>query len=212
MEFYMTKSPPNFLILSLISTILIVSACTTTTTSDSIPSSVPTSSTIIKVNPPKVDSEKIYKQGIELYKKEYFLQAAQKFREAAKQDHAEAQFKLARMYFDGKGVTKDLSQTTKWYRKAAKLGHLEAQFQLAGVYRFGIGGVSKDLAKATQWYQKAAEQGSIEAQLSLGVMYYKGTEINKDLQQAKKWLSLAAKQGNEDAVSVLEQVNLELGE
>ena len=206
----MTKYPPQVLILSLISTILIVPACTTT--GSSTPNSTPAPNAITNTKPSVVDAEKLYQQGIELYNKKFFLQAAQKFREAAKQNYADAQFKLARMYFDGKGVTKDLNQTIKWYRKAAMLGHVEAQFQLAGVYRFGIGGVSKDLAKATQWYQKAAEQGSVEAQLSLGVMYYKGTEIKQDLQQAKKWLSLAAEQGSEDAISVLELVKQELGE
>jgi TPR repeat protein len=206
MEHYMTKYPPQFFIFSLIFAVLIFPSCTTTG------SSTPTPSATTNTKIFGVDVTKIYQQGIELYDKGYFIQAAQKFREVAKQGHAEAQFKLARMYFDGKGVTKDLNQTTKWYRKAAKLGHVEAQFQLAGVYRFGVGGVAKDLAKATQWYQKAAEQGSVEAQLSLGVMYFKGTEIKQDLQQAKKWLSLAAEQGNEDAISVLELVKKELGE
>jgi len=202
----MKKFLPQFLIL--ISTILIFPSCTTTGSSTPIKTSTPSNTT----KHFKVDSDNLYKQGLELYNKKYFLQAAQDFRQAAKQNHAEAQFKLARMYFDGKGVAKDFNQTIKWYRKAAKLGHLEAQVELASVYRFGVGGVAKDLTQATQWYQKAAKQGSVDAQLSLGVMYYKGIEIKQDLQLAKKWLSLAAKQGNEDAISVLEQVNLKLAE
>lgn len=200
----MTKYLSQFLILSLMLAVLIFSGCTTTGSS--------TQTSKPSATPPVVNPEKLYQQGLKFYQKEYFIQAAQKFRQAAKQGHAEAQFKLARMYFDGKGVVKDLNQTIEWYRKAAKLGHLDAQVQLASVYRFGVGRVSKNLTKATQWYQKAAEQGSVDAQLSLGVMYYKGKEIKRDLQQAKKWLSLAAEQGNEDAISVLEQVNMELGE
>jgi len=206
MEPYMTKYPLQFLILSLISAVLIFSGCTTTG------SSTQTSTPSVTTKVFGVESETLYKQGIEFYKQKYFIQAAQKFREAAKQGHAEAQFKLAGMYFNGKGVGKDFNQTTKWYHEAAKLGHLDAQFKLAGFYHFGLGGVAKDLTKATLWYQKAAEQGSVDAQVSLGVMYYKGTEIKPDLQQAKKWLSLAAEQGNEDAISVLELVKMELGE
>jgi hypothetical protein len=40
---------------------------------------------------------------------------------------ANREFDLARMYFEGKGVTKDYAQALQWYRKAAEQGHIKAR-------------------------------------------------------------------------------------
>ena len=45
------------------------------------------------------------------------------YEKAAKQGHAEAQFKLGDMY----SVEKNYKKAVEWYEKAAKQGHAEAQ-------------------------------------------------------------------------------------
>lgn len=45
--------------------------------------------------------------------------AAEWYRKAADQGHAEAQFKLGKMYATGNGVEKDEGKAAEWHRKAA---------------------------------------------------------------------------------------------
>ena len=124
-------------------------------------------------------------------------------------EDAEVQFQRARAYSEGKEVPRDTTQAALWYQKAAEQGHIEAQFRLGGLYHFGIG-VPQDVEQAKLWYRNAAVQGYADAQLSLGMMYFNELHIPRDLPQAKQWLLLAAEQENEDAIAILNQVNMML--
>ena len=44
---------------------------------------------------------------------------------AAVQGHAEAQFTLGKMYYNGSGVPVNYAETVKWYKMAAEQGHAE---------------------------------------------------------------------------------------
>ncbi len=181
--------------------ILVISSCNTFTKSEQI-----IKSDIIEVAKPT--SEEIYQSALEFYNKDYFIQASQAFLKAAQQGHAKSQFRLAKMYYDGKGVNNNSSEAAKWYRKAAQQGHLESQYFLGALYFVGSGGVSQSFSKAKKWYYKAAQQGHLEAQLSLGMMYYNGKGVQKDLTETRKWLSLASHQGNEDAALMLKKIEI----
>ena len=64
--------------------------------------------------------------GLAQWEVELFLKQAQRAkhaREAAEQGHVRAQHDLAKMYKDGRGVPKDLTEAIKWYRKAAEQLH-----------------------------------------------------------------------------------------
>ena len=61
------------------------------------------------------------------------------YRLAAEQGHAKAQFNLAAMYGNGKGVPEDDKEAVKWYRLAAEQGHLSAQHKLGLMYDNGEG-------------------------------------------------------------------------
>ena len=52
----------------------------------------------------------------------------------AEKGNAQAQFKLAFMYAEGRGVTKDEAQAALWYRKAAGQGHAAGQSNLKVVH------------------------------------------------------------------------------
>ena len=104
-----------------------------------------------------------------------------------------AQFELAKMYENGKGVGKDYAEAVKWYRKAAEQGNTEAQYSLGECYEYGHG-VSRDYAEAVKWYRKAAEQGNAEAQYNLGACYAIGRGVSKDMTEAVKWYRKAADQ------------------
>jgi TPR repeat protein len=57
-------------------------------------------------------------------------EAAKRWRLAADQGLAGAQFNLGWMYQLGYGVPKDSAKAAKWYRKAVKQGHAEAKAKL----------------------------------------------------------------------------------
>jgi len=84
----------------------------------------------------------------------------------AESGNTKDQLGLARMYYNGDGVTKDDAKAAEWYQKAAEQGNAFAQYNLGVMYDKGEG-VTKDAAKAVEWWQKAAAQGNDAAQESL---------------------------------------------
>ena len=113
----------------------------------------------------------------------------------AEQGDADAQLRLGRQYFVGKGVPHDEVEGVRWVRLAAEQGHPEAQSVLATAYSLGRG-VSEDQAEAARWYRLAAEQGHVQAQTSLGSRYSAGKGVLKDTVEAVRWYRLAAEKGH----------------
>lgn len=101
------------------------------------------------------------------------LVAASESRALAEHGDVKAEFTLARMYADGKGVPQSYALASVWYRKAAEQGYAKAQFNLGQMYLRGQG-VGKDYAEALKWIQRAADQGDARAEASLAFMYYNG--------------------------------------
>ena len=82
----------------------------------------------------------------------------------ADQGDAKAQNRLGNLYFDGRGVPKDLAEAVRWYRKGADQGYTKAQFNLGSMYYYGKG-VPPDYAEALCLFRKAADQGDATAQI-----------------------------------------------
>ena len=118
--------------------------------------------------------------------------------ERAGKGHADAQFRMGLIYFEGDIVSKDARQAAGWFRKAAEQGHAHGQYNLALKYLLGEG-VAKDLRATASWYRKAAEQGDTLAQINLGALYANGNGVERDDARAYAWTGLAAGQGNETA-------------
>jgi hypothetical protein len=78
------------------------------------------------------------------------LTAAQVIEKAEKGD-IYAQYNIALMYAEGKGVSQNMDQAASWLLKAANQGHLEAQHYLASLYESGRWGFRKDKDKAEYW-------------------------------------------------------------
>lgn len=117
--------------------------------------------------------------------------AAQWYRKAAGQGHANAQYELGALCAKGQGVPQDYKQAAQWYRKAADQGYANAQYGLGTL--FGVGkGVPQDYEQAAQWIRKAADQGHTEAQGTLGALYTQGNGVPQDYGQAAQWFRKAA--------------------
>ena len=123
------------------------------------------------------------------------VEAAYRYRKAAEQGDAAAQFKLGGLYMNGQGVSQDDAQAAVWLRKAAEQGDEGAQLVLGDLYRDGQG-VPQDYTQAAVWYRKAADQGFAVAQFNLGWLYYQGEGVPKGYSQAMAWYQKAADQGN----------------
>jgi hypothetical protein len=145
----------------------------------------PTNAAHVKTSPPSL---------LEATSLEEFL----RFKKAAEQGDAQAQFNLGVCYANGRGVAKDEKEAAKWFQKAAEQGQTKAQLYL-GVYYTKGQGVAKDEKEAVKWIQKAAEQGHAEAQFYLGCCYAKGEGVARDQKEAVKWYRKAAEQGHAGA-------------
>jgi len=113
------------------------------------------------------DAKEVVKQARDYHDKGEFETAAIGYQKSADEGVAVAQNNLGVMYYEGRGVTQDLTQAVNWFRKAADQGLVDAQFNIAQMYHAGKG-IEQDIEQATQWYRKAAEQGDIRALSRLG--------------------------------------------
>jgi TPR repeat protein len=122
----------------------------------------------------------------------------------ARADHGDvtAEYKLAYMYYDGRGVPQDYAEASRWCRKAAEQGYAKAQFGLGDLYLHGKG-APQDFAEAARWTKRAADQGYPMAQDGLGYLYYNGVGVSQNYTEAFHWFSEAADQGNEEAEDAL---------
>jgi TPR repeat protein len=88
-----------------------------------------------------------------------------KWRKAAEQGDAKAQFNLGILYAKGQGVPQDYKRAAQWYRKAAEQGYANAQYRLGMMYAEGQG-VPQDYVQAFKWIDLTASQGATHDWLS----------------------------------------------
>jgi TPR repeat protein len=76
-----------------------------------------------------------------------------------KADHGDvtAQYQMGLLFYNGRGVERDLTQAAQWFTQAAEQNHGEAQFNLGVLYEHGQG-VETSPAQALHWYMLAAQQ------------------------------------------------------
>lgn len=76
----------------------------------------------------EIDPSIQYQFGV-IYNEDMVLptNAAQWYRRAARQGHADAAYKLGEMYIDGSFASDDGAEAVRWFRRAAELGHSEAR-------------------------------------------------------------------------------------
>jgi TPR repeat protein len=124
----------------------------------------------------------------------------------ARAGQAQAQTRLAALYYHGHGVRESDALALTWYQRAALQGQAEAQFSLGNMYAYGLAGVPPEQDSqrlAAQWYFEAARQGHAEAQYSLGILFLTGSGVQQSAEEARKWIGRAAAQGHADAQAYL---------
>lgn len=95
---------------------------------------------------------------IDLVEEKDFYGAANVCENLAKKNDRSAQFTMATLYYDGKGVMEDNAQALKWFRKSAENNHSQAQYNLAIMLASGIG-IDADLVEAYAWLKISQSNG-----------------------------------------------------
>lgn len=88
--------------------------------------------------------------------------AAEYFYESAKLGYVQAQYNLACLFSEGRGLMKDDAAALFWYLQAAKQGD-PASARTIGIFYLDGRGVSRSITKAEYWLKKAAASGDMEA-------------------------------------------------
>jgi TPR repeat protein len=118
------------------------------------------------------------------------VQAVRWFRKAADQGHLEATFSLARLYEDGRGVERNVTEMERLYIYAAEQGHVRSMYFLGYLYQFDDG--RRDFSKAVHWFRQAAERNDSSAQMRIGYLYEDGLGTPRNEAEAAKWYLRAA--------------------
>ena len=121
-------------------------------------------------------------------------------RAAADRGLVMAQYRMAKLYERGEGVTADLNTARQWTERAAAGGNRRAMHDL-GVYFARGEGAPLDEAAAFRWFRQAAELGVADSQYNLGVLYQQGRGVTANPGEALFWFSVAARQGDQDAAA-----------
>jgi TPR repeat protein len=182
----------------------------------------------IKDLTPETPPAQVFTYGLDQYNSGDKATAAEALDFAASKGIPGAQWKLASMYADGDGVSRDDMKAFKLFSELAAQGSDDdvgaeqaapyvsnAYVRLGTYYRNGIPNskVKPDFSRARQAFTYAASFfGNADAQYNLALMYYNGEGGDRDLVQAAKWANLSADKGNAKAKDLAVQVCLELAQ
>lgn len=137
-------------------------------------------------------AEEFFAAGVEAADAGNHREAADRWRQAASMDHADAAFRLGALYEEGSGVEQDYGRAVHWYRRAADHGNESAWFNLGHMYAEGQG-LARDAAEAAHWYGLAARNENVYAQYALGMIHFQGGPgLERDMEATWFWLTVAA--------------------
>ena len=103
-----------------------------------------------------------YEDGLAAFNRQDYAAALAKWRRAAQQGDALAQYGVGLMYDEGKGVAQDYKESVRWYQQAAQQGYAKAQYNLGISYGKGEG-VAQNYLRAHMWLNLAAIGGDADA-------------------------------------------------
>jgi len=124
---------------------------------------------------------------------EYYKLAAGWYRKAAEQGSLAGQLRLAVLYRDGRGVSRDMAQAAEWYRKAAEQGDAGAQGTLGVLYSMGQG-IPQSYGDAYYWFDlasrvKGPSQEKYAEYRQMSGMHITAAELAEVQERAAKWLA-----------------------
>jgi len=159
----------------------------------------------------------VFQFGFSAYKSGHKEQAVEAYKYAAENGQIGATWKLARMYAEGDGVTRDDYEAYKFFSEIAEQdvepGSPEESYvsdalvALGNYLKKGIPGtpVAVNEVQAQEYYMRAAANyRNPVAQFEMGKMFLKGEGgVRASVKQAARWFQLAAEKGHAGAQATL---------
>jgi TPR repeat protein len=105
---------------------------------------------------------------------------------------------LGQMYYEGRGVAKDLEKARGLFETAARMGHTYSMNSLGRMYERGET-VPVDLALARRYWEESAARGDMYGIDNLGFVYLEGVGASKDPAKALTYFKQAADLGHPEA-------------
>ena len=106
--------------------------------------------------------------------------AATLWRSLARQDDAEAFYRLGVLARAGRGMPRSDERAFRWMRRAARKGHAKACYELSLLYREGRG-TRRDPEAADRWLRAAAAAGHARARVELARREGAGSRPGQDI-------------------------------
>ena len=158
----------------------------------------------------------VFQFGFSAYKSGHKDQAVEAYKYAAENGQIGATWKLARMYAEGDGVTRDDYAAFKFFSEIVdqdvEPGSPEESYvsdalvALGDYLRKGIPGTpveENDVAAQEYYMRAAANYRNPNAQFEMGNMFLKGEGVKASVRQAGRWFQLAAEKGHAGAQATL---------
>lgn len=123
-----------------------------------------------------------------------YISAFAHLQEAAEANEAEAQFELARCYYEGLGTSKDIVKANELLHAAANQGFVPAWHNLANNYF-----EQKNYKRAWKWYLRLADSGDSDGLYHIGLFYLHGYHVIQSKNTAIKNFEKAEIAGSSDA-------------
>jgi TPR repeat protein len=131
------------------------------------------------------------KAGQDAFQNGEYDRAVSEFLPLARRGNPVAQYCMARIYHEGKGLPEDNVAAFRWARQSAEHENVEGEALLGVLYAQGQG-VARDDDEAARWFHRAAARGNAIAQCKIGLCYLRGTGVTRDYVKAYMWFDLAA--------------------
>jgi TPR repeat protein len=141
--------------------------------------------------PPKLSNTPTFADAASELRLGRRAEAVQAFRLLAEAGHVEAQCVLAKLYWFGRGVIRDIELAEHWFSRAAANGHADSLFGLASLKL--ADGKAADAFLLTR---QAATQGHMVAMYRVAQMYEQGIGSVRDEAAAIRYYEAAAKEGH----------------
>jgi TPR repeat protein len=105
---------------------------------------------------------------------------------------------LGQVYYEGRGVPKDLEKARSLYETAARMGHTFSMNALGRMYQRGET-VSVNPVLARRYWEESAARGDIYGMDNLGFVYLEGVDVEKDPAKALLYFKQASDLGHPEA-------------
>lgn len=109
-----------------------------------------------------------------------------------------AQYRLGKLYGEGRFVTKDMGKAFTWFSKSAEQGNADGE-NAVGICFFSGMGVETNRSEGVEWFHKSAQQENEKALNMLGAAYLNGLGVAKDIKRGAGYMREAAEKGQDVA-------------